>query len=142
MINEIDLNWNNNLSFVANVDGHKLILDSSDEAGGENKGPRPKSLMLVALGGCTGMDVISILKKMHVDIKSLNVKVIGHARDEHPKKYIDMKIIYKCFGNNLEKDKIEKAVNLSLDKYCSVMAAYKETIKIEHEIEINQIEIN
>lgn len=139
MVNEVILNWNNKMSFTADVDGHKLRIDSTEENGGEDSGPRPKSLMLLALGGCSGMDVISIIKKMKIDIKEFNVKVIGTANDEHPKKYTKMKIVYECIGKNLEKEKIEKAINLSLEKYCSVMAVYKDVIKIDYELKIIQV---
>jgi putative redox protein len=136
MTNEIIAEWKNNMSFEAEIDGHKLIVDASNDVGGENKGPRPKKLLLMALAGCTGMDVISILKKMKVEVSKFNVKVIGNASDEHPKKYTEMKIIYQFKGNNLELEKLKKAVDLSLNKYCSVNAVLKETIKIDFDIEI------
>ncbi len=83
------------------------------EFGGEDKGPRPKPLMLAALGGCTGMDVVSILKKMRVDFKSLNVIVEGELSEEHPRRFTKMHVIYEVEGENLPMDKIQKAVSLS-----------------------------
>lgn len=136
MKHEIDLNWDNGMSFSTELDGHKLILDASEEVGGNNKGPRPKKLMLVALAGCTGMDVVSILKKMRVEYESLNIKVEGESTEEHPKYYKSMKVIYEFKGDNLPMDKLEKAVNLSSEKYCGVQALYKMAIPVDTEIRI------
>jgi putative redox protein len=136
MINEINVEWTNNMVFQAEIDGHNLVVDASNEAGGENKGPRPKKLLLLALAGCTGMDVISILKKMKVEITKFNVKVIGNTQEEHPKKYNEMKVTYQFSGKNIEYDKLKKAVDLSIEKYCSVIAILKNAVKLEFNIEI------
>ncbi len=136
MLNEINVKWNGKMSFSTEIDGHNLIVDSSSDVGGENKGPRPKKLLLLALAGCTGMDVISILKKMKVEIFNFSIKVIGNTQEEHPKKYTDISIKYQFKGNNLEYVKIKKAVDLSKDKYCSVIAILKEAVKLNFEIEI------
>jgi putative redox protein len=124
------------MTFEADIDGHKIIVDASAENGGNNNGPRPKPLMLVALAGCTGMDVVSILKKMRVEIESLNIAVEADMREEHPKKYTAMKVIYSFKGNNLEYEKLEKAVKMSEEKYCGVMAFYNDSIKVAIEINI------
>jgi putative redox protein len=136
MISEIIAEWKSNMSFETEIDGHKITVDASVDAGGENKGPRPKKLLLIAIAGCTGMDVISILKKMKVDISEFFIKVIGKSQEDHPKKYTELKLVYQFKGNNLELEKLKKAINLSLDKYCSVNAILKEAIKIEYVIEI------
>ena len=132
----VDLSWVNNLAFECEVDGHKLMLDAEPASGGENLGPRPKKLMLVALAGCTGMDVISILKKMKVEPEAFQVLVEGDVNEDHPKKYNRMRIIYQFKGKDLPLDKLERAINLSQDKYCGVSAVYKEAIPIEYEIKI------
>jgi len=90
----IILNWLNGMAFETEVSGHKLYLDASLEHDGKNMGPRPKLLMLVALGGCTGMDVVSLLKKMRVEFESLAITVEGDIREEHPKAFTKMKVIY------------------------------------------------
>lgn len=136
MKQSISMNWLNNMAFETNVNGHKIILDASEEHDGQNLGPRPKAFMLVALGGCTGMDVVSILKKMRVDYKSLEIIVEGETNDEHPKKFLNMKVIYNFTGKNLPLDKFQKAVDLSLNKYCGVYASYKDSIVIDHIINI------
>ena len=83
------------MAFEADVNGHKIMLDSSEAGGGENRGPRPKPLMLAALAGCTGMDVVSLLKKMRVEVEVFNVVVEGDLSVEHPKQYTQMHIIYE-----------------------------------------------
>ncbi len=134
----INVSWLSNMAFEADVNGHKITLDAKTESGGNNLGPQPKPLLLVALAGCTGMDVVSILNKMRVEFDSLNIRVEGDAAEEHPMRYLKMHIIYELKGNDLESklDKIEKAVNMSQDKYCSVSATFKNSVEISHEIVI------
>jgi putative redox protein len=136
MKHEINLSWDEGMSFTTDLDGHKLTVDASPEVGGQDKGPRPKKLMLVSLAGCTGMDVVSILKKMRVEYESLNIKVEGDSTEEHPKYYKSMKVIYEFKGKDLPLDKLQKAVNLSSEKYCGVQALYKMAIPVETEIRI------
>jgi putative redox protein len=128
----------NKMAFEASVNGHNLILDASGESGGENLGPRPKMLLLAALGGCTGMDVVSLLAKMRVEYKSLNIKVEGETAEEHPKKYLKMKVIFSFVGKDLNIEKIRKAVDLSKEKYCSVSATMKPNVVIDYDIKITE----
>ena len=132
----VSTRWLENMSFESEINGHKLIIDAKEEVGGQDKGPRPKPLMLAALGGCTSMDVVSILKKMRVELKSLNVIVEGELSEEHPKRFTKMHVIYEVEGDDIPMDKIEKAVSLSEDKYCGVSAVYKEVMEITSEIRI------
>ena len=136
MKESISLNWLNNMAFEAEVNGHKIYLDASSENGGKNLGPRPKPLMLLALGGCTGMDVIAILGKMRVEFESLQIVVDGDLTEEHPKKFTKMKIIYRFKGKNLPLDKLEKAIELSKERYCGVSASIKDVIEIDYEIDV------
>lgn len=133
---KIKVNWQKNLSFLAEVNNHNLILDASEQVGGENKGPRPKPLLMAALAGCTGMDVVSILKKMRVELDDFNVYVEGDITEEHPKQFTSMHIIYEFKGKNLPEEKLQKAVDLSDERYCGVSAMFKKAIKITHEIRI------
>jgi len=132
----LDVTWSNNMKFVANIDNHNIIIDAAPDVGGKEEGPRPKSFMMLALGGCTGMDVISILRKMKVDVTYFNVKIDADVSDEHPKKFLSMKVIYEIKGNNIDYEKVERAVNLSIDKYCGVNANFKDSMKMEYEIKI------
>jgi putative redox protein len=132
----VKVNWLENMAFEAEVNGHKIIIDAAEAVGGENRGPRPKPLMLVALAGCTGMDVVSILKKMRVELDTFNVVVEGDLTEEHPKQFSQMRVIYEFKGKDLPLDKLEKAVNLSEERYCGVSAMYKKAIGITTEIRI------
>lgn len=128
--------WLNNMAFEAEANGHKIILDAEPEVGGEDRGPRPKPFMLAALGGCTAMDVISILQKMRVNVENFNVHVEGELTDEHPKQFYKMHVIYEFTGKNLPLDKLQKAVELSEDRYCGVSAVYKKVMELTSEIKI------
>ena len=138
MKNTVDLSWQGKMAFETSLDGHNILLDADNEVGGEDKGPRPKKLMLVALAGCTGMDVVSILKKMRIDIEGLNIKVEADITEEHPKHYTSMHVIYEFTGKDLPYDKLEKAVSLSQERYCGVMAVYEKTMDMSSEIKINK----
>ncbi len=124
------------MAFQTEIDGHTLVVDASAGSGGGDRGPRPKTLMLVALAGCTGMDVVSILKKMRVEVESFYVRVVGEITDEHPKHYTAFKVIYEFKGPDLPMDKLEKAVNLSEERYCGVSASYRKSMQVSTEIRI------
>jgi len=130
----IDVKWKDKMAFDASVNGHTIPLDADERVGGEDRGPRPKPLTLVSLGGCTGMDVISILGKMRVELDDFNVNVSGELTDEHPKYFHKIHIIYTFKGKNLPMDKLEKAINLSQDRYCGVTAMLNKAAEITHEI--------
>ena len=132
----INTEWKGDMAFEADINGHKLIMDTNSDGGGHNIGPSPKKLLLVALSGCTGMDVVSILKKMRVDIDKFNVEVQGDVADEHPKRYTKMHVIYKFTGKNLPLEKLEKAVKMSEETYCGVEALYRMAITVTSEIKI------
>lgn len=130
--------WLDKMAFATEVNGHTIILDAESTAGGEDRGPRPKLLMLSALGGCTGMDVVSILKKMRVEFDQVSVTVEGDLTEDHPKHFITMHIIYEFTGKDLPMDKLKKAVSLSEEKYCGVRAVYKKAVDITSEIRIRE----
>lgn len=130
----IKARWLKDMAFEAEIDGHKIYMDTSMEHGGKNTGPRPKPLMMVALAGCTGMDVAAILKKMRVEIEDLNVEVEGEVSEEHPKRFTGMKVIYRVKGKDVPLHSVEKAVKLSKENYCGVSANYSKAFPIEHEI--------
>ena len=124
----VDLAWTDKVAFTGDMDGHKITVDATEQSGGSDLGPRPKKLMLTALAGCTGIDVIMILKKMKVEPEAFNVIVEADVTEEHPMHYIKMNVIYQFKGKDLPMDKLEKAVKLSESTYCGVTAAYRNTI--------------
>lgn len=134
--NKVDVSWTGEMAFEANVNGFKLVIDADEKVGGQNKGPRPKPLTLASLGGCTAMDVISILKKMRVEPSWFNVEVEGELTEEHPKYYHTIRLTYQFKGENLEMVKLQKAVDLSQERYCGVSALLSKGAKIESKIEV------
>jgi putative redox protein len=134
MKNELIANWVSGMSFEADVNDHKIVIDAAESVGGEGKGPRPKPLLLYSLAGCTGMDVVSLLKKMRVEFDDFKIKVTGELTDDHPKYYHKIHIEYQLKGKNIDKSKVEKAVGLSQDKYCGVSHMLKLAAEITFEI--------
>lgn len=130
----VNVNWSGDMSFDAEVNGFNIKLDADETVGGKNQGPRPKPFILVSLGGCTGMDVVSILKKMRVEFESLSIDITGEQTEEHPKYYHTINIKYLFGGRDLPMAKLEKAVNLSQERYCGVSAMLGKVATINTEI--------
>jgi len=134
MSHKTNVTWTGAMSFEAEVNSFKIKLDADEAVGGKNTGPRPKPLTLVSLGGCTGMDVISILGKMRVVPEYFNVEVTGEHTEEHPKYYDKLHIRYIFKGDDLPMEKLEKAVTLSQERYCGVSEMLRKAATITHEI--------
>jgi putative redox protein len=134
MSTKVNVTWKDQMTFNANVNGFDIIIDADEKVGGRDLGPRPKPLSLASLGGCTGMDVISILGKMRVKPDFFDIEVEAEMSDEHPKYYKAIHIKYIFKGDNLPMDKIEKAVNLSQDRYCGVSYMLKQSSELTYEI--------
>ena len=133
---EVKINWLENMAFEADINGHKIVLDAAEPVGGENRGPRPKPLLLAGLAGCTGMDVVSILKKMRVEVDNFSVTVEGDLTEEHPTQFSKMNVIYEFTGKDLPLEKLQKAVSLSEERYCGVSAMFRKAIELTSEIKI------
>lgn len=140
MANQVSVttSWLENMAFESEISGHKIVIDADSQVGGENRGPRPKPFMLAALGGCTAMDVISILKKMRVEPEEFKVHVKGDLTEDHPKHFFKMHVIYEFKGKDLPLDKIERAVQLSEEQYCGVSAVYRKAMELTSEIKITE----
>jgi putative redox protein len=134
----VDVTWMENMAFKTSVNGHEMILDAAPENGGEDRGPRPKPFMLVALAGCAGMDVISILNKMRVELDYFNINVEGELTEAHPKHFRKIHMIYEFKGHNLPIAKLQKAVKMTEDKYCGVSVVYKKALRLSSEIRIKE----
>lgn len=124
------------MAFQVEQDGHRFVLDADPSVGGENKGPRPKALLLSGLAGCTGMDVASILGKMKVNYDRLTVEVEANLTDQHPRVYDKIHLKYILSGQDLDKEKIDKAVRLSQDKYCGASAMLSKSAELTYEIRV------
>ena len=130
MTQSIKTQWLGNMLFNADTLGGTFKIDAAKESGGEGKGVRPKALMLTSFAGCTGMDIVSLLKKMRAEVDHLEIDVAGELSDEHPKIYNKVSLEYRFYGKDFKKDKIEKAVQLSADKYCGVMEMFRQFAEI------------
>jgi len=130
MTQTIKTQWEGNMLFNADTLGGNFKIDAAEESGGQGKGVRPKALMLTSLAGCTGMDLVSLLKKMRAEVDGMEINVSGELTDEHPKFYNKVTLEYIFYGTGLKKDKIEKAVELSADKYCGVMEMFRQFAEI------------
>jgi putative redox protein len=135
------LKWLGGMAFDAELNNHHFILDAAPKVGGKDKGPRPKGLLLSGLAGCTGMDVVSILKKMKVEDYELELNASADSTEEHPIYFHTIYLEYVFTGIQLPTDKIKKAVNLSETRYCGVSAMLKQAAKIITRIIINGKEV-
>lgn len=128
--------WKEKNTFETDVEGHNVVIDLSKDAGGDDAGPRPKKLLLVAAAGCSGLDVVEIVKKMRIEIKAFDIRIDAEVSDEHPKQYTSMHVIYEFEGENLPQEKIERACKLSFDNYCGVLATFKKAVPVTYEVVI------
>ena len=116
--------------------GHLVNMDGAPEAGGKNLAPRPMEMMLVGAGGCTCFDVVMILKKSRQDVRDCKVTLEAERAGEDPKIFTKIHLKFVVSGKNLDRSRVEKAVELSHDKYCSATIMLGKTAEITHEIEI------
>jgi putative redox protein len=131
---ELKINWKEKMAFSGvTPTGHEFIMDAAPEVGGENSGPRPTELLLQAVAGCTGIDIISILHKMRLEPSSFHMDVKGERADEHPKRFTSIHIHYALEGE-LPEDKVVRAIQLSKDKYCSVSHSLNSEITVSYSI--------
>jgi len=117
--------------------GHWIPMDGPADFAGSDAATRPKELILISLGGCTGADVASILSKMKEDITRFIINIDAETANEHPKVFTTIHITYTFWGKELKESNIEKAIFLSQDRYCSVTAMLKKAVEITHSYEIN-----
>ena len=136
MTHSVSTVFNDKMAFTANIRGHEVLMDTTADDGGEDSGPSPKRLMLASLGGCTGMDIVPMLNKMKVPFSDFSITVDADVREEYPKIYNRVKITYKIKMAVADKPKLEKAIALSQEKYCSVSAMFRSFAKLETEIVI------
>lgn len=121
---------------ATNEEGATLHMDASPDMGGLNKGMRPMQVVLTALGGCSLIDTISILKKQKQDVKDIQVSLTGERENVAPSPYTEANVHFRVYGINLDEEKVKKAVSLSVEKYCSVAESLKPQTKITHSFEI------
>lgn len=125
------------ITLVGKTDSNIWItMDGPEDFGGNNAGVRPKELLLLSLAGCTGSDVVSILQKKRVNLTDFEINITADTREEHPQVFTKIHIEYVFYGNDLKFEDIERAIELSSTKYCSVQAMLKPAVEITHSYKI------
>jgi len=133
----ISVNWVDGLLMVGKSDsGHTITMDGPPESGGENLGVRPMEMLLLGVAGCTMIDVVTTLKKMRQDLSHLETKINAERATDHPKVFTDIHIQFILKGQDLDEKKVDKAITLSAEKYCSASIMLGETATITHDFEV------
>ena len=128
-----NVKWVDGLRFVGESgSGHAIVMDAPVENGGANTGMTPMELLLGAIGGCSGMDVASMLKKKRLIVSDIEIKVNGEKAAEDPKRYTAIQLEFIVTGKSLPEEAVKKAIDLSMDKYCSVKATLEGSAKISY----------
>lgn len=129
------------ITLIAKSDSnHWVIMDGSEKFGGSRAGSSPKELLMMALGGCTAMDVIPILQKKRVPVEGVEVHVSGNVRDEHPQVFTNLHVEYVVYGTGIDPGDVERAIELSTTKYCAVSAMLRPSVPITHSFRIESPE--
>ncbi|MEW6599836.1 MAG: OsmC family protein [Nitrospirota bacterium] len=128
-----------NMQFVATADsGHAVVMDAPPSVGGTNTGAKPSELLLMAFGGCSGMDVISILRKKKQDVTNFEMNVTGETPEIHPRSFTNIHIEYVVTGRNISEEAVQRAIDLSINKYCMVGLTIGKAAKITHSFRVIQ----
>jgi len=134
------VSWVDGALFVAESgSGHTFTMDGSPDVGGRNLGARPMEAMLMGMGGCTAIDVVSMLKKQRQDIETVEVSLVAERASEHPMVFTEVKVVYTVRGRKLNRALVERAVTLSDGKYCSATAIIKKSAKVSHEVVLVEV---
>ena len=133
----ISVNWVDGMLMVGKShSGHSITMDGPPEIGGDNLGVRPMEMLLLGVAGCTMSDVVTTLKKMRQELTHCETKVNAERADDHPKVFTDIHIQFLVKGKDLDSKKVEKAITLSAEKYCSASIMLGKTASISHDFEI------
>jgi putative redox protein len=134
---EANVRWAGRMTFVGRAGSNHLVpMDSGPEFGGDSSATKPMELLLLALGGCTGMDVVPILKKMRQDVIAVEINIAAERSEEHPRPYTKIDVEYVVTGRSLDEEKVKHAVELSQEKYCSVTAMLKNACPIDYTVRL------
>ncbi len=133
----ISVNWVDGMLMVGKSDsGHTITMDGPPEIGGDNLGVRPMEMLLLGVAGCTMIDVVTTLKKMRQDLSYFQTEINAERANDHPKVFTDIHIQFVIKGKELDSKKVEKAITLSAEKYCSASIMLGKTANITHDFEI------
>ena len=129
--------WLDHMSFVGESEsGHSVVMDASPEVGGRNLGVRPMEMLLLGLGGCSSIDVLMILQKSRQPVLDCHVELSAERAATDPKVFTKMHLHFVVTGKNLSLEKVERAINLSAEKYCSASIIFSKTAEVTHDFEI------
>lgn len=135
------IKWTDGMQFIGESgSGHSIVLDGAPEVGGQNTGMRPMEMLLLSMGGCSAMDVIFILRKARQNVRDCNIVIEGDRVDTVPKVFNKIHMQYNITGHDLDPKQVERAVNLSANKYCSVTLMLKKATKVSHDFTVTQVE--
>lgn len=124
--------WKGKMQFEStNPSGETVLINAGEENGGEGAGLRPKAMMLSALAGCSGLDVASLIEKMKLEVADFKIETSANLTEEHPKIYEQVTVEYHFYGANLNEAKLQRAVDLSVEKYCGVMEMFRKFATVE-----------
>jgi len=134
----VKVNWEGNMKFVGEDEtGQTVSMDASEVYGGAGQGVRPMEMMLMALGGCTGIELAHIIKKMRIQFDSLNIEVKGERSGDHPKIFKAIEVVYKFTGPDLPPTKVYRALKLTDETYCSVSNMLNKAAYMQYSFELN-----
>jgi len=129
---KVSTKWLGNMRFEStNPSGHNLFIDAGEENGGKGEGYRPKALMLSGLAGCSGLDVAALIKKMKLEVDHFQIDIEANLTDEHPKYYDKVGMHFHFHGAHLNEKKLQRAVDLSIEKYCGVMEMFRQFSELD-----------
>ena len=135
---EVIIKYTEGMAFSAiGESGHWVGMDHLKAFGGSESASMPMELILMGLGGCTGMDVLAILKKMKINLDDFRIDITAEQAEDYPKVFTHIHLKYHLYGVGIDPDKVERAIDLSQDKYCSVSAMLRKTATIDHVYEIH-----
>ena len=128
----VTTSWKGNMKFEStNPSGRNLFIDGSPKDGGHGDGYRPKALMLSSLAGCSGLDVASLIKKMKLEVEDFKIEIEANLTEEYPKYYDKVNVEFHFYGAKLNKEKLQRAVELSTEKYCGVMEMFRRFAEVK-----------
>ena len=140
MTNTAKVSWVDGALFVAEGgSGHTITMDGAPDMGGRDLASRPMEVVLMGMGGCTAIDVVSMLKKQRQDIESVEVSLAAERASDHPKVFTSVTLVYTVRGRNLSRPLIERAVSLSDEKYCSATAMIRKSAAVTHEVVLVEV---
>lgn len=133
--------WVEGMAFMAeSASGHAMIMDGAPDIGGRNLGPRPMEMLLMGAGGCTSIDVVMILQKSRQDVTDCIVELSAERAEDHPKVFTKIHFHFVVTGRKLKPEVVERAINLSAEKYCSATIILAKTAEVTHDYEIVEVD--